>query len=159
MFRLFYRLLVGLAALAVRSGGSKGHRDSCFGINSQCCAARPRRSSPNAIGLTGQWLLGKKLHLATSTYRGHERNVQLHVLPTLGKVSIRRLRYQQIEALYDSLLQPYRMRGVVDLYRWRAPSKPWPAAIGGNRHQDRTVDVGPVGERGCGRAARDDELN
>jgi integrase len=62
--------------------------------------------------LTGQWLPGKKLHLATSTYRGYERNVQLHILPTLGKVSIRRLRYQQIEALYDSLLHPATRRGL-----------------------------------------------
>ncbi len=56
--------------------------------------------------LTSQWLPAKKLHLATSTYRGYERNVQRHILPVLGRVSIRRLRYQQIEALYDSLLHP-----------------------------------------------------
>ena len=47
--------------------------------------------------LTGQWLPGKKLQLATSTYRGYECNVHLHILPALGTVSIRRLRYQQIE--------------------------------------------------------------
>ena len=62
--------------------------------------------------LTGQWLPGKKLHLATSTYRGYERNVQLHILPTLGKMSIRRLRYQQIEALYEQLLRPSIGRGL-----------------------------------------------
>lgn len=56
--------------------------------------------------LTQQWLPAKKLHLATSTHRGYERNVQLHVLPTLGKVAIRRLRCEQIERLYDSLLHP-----------------------------------------------------
>ncbi len=62
--------------------------------------------------LTSQWLPSKKLHLATSTYRGYERNVQLHVLPTLGKVANRRLRYQQIEALYDTLLHPATGRGL-----------------------------------------------
>lgn len=31
--------------------------------------------------LTSQWLPAKKLHLATSTYRGYERNVALHILP------------------------------------------------------------------------------
>lgn len=31
--------------------------------------------------LTGQWLPGKKLQLAASTYRGYERNVELHVVP------------------------------------------------------------------------------
>lgn len=56
--------------------------------------------------LTSQWLPAKKLHLATSTFRGYERNVQLHVLPTLGKVQVRKLRYQQIEALYEQLLHP-----------------------------------------------------
>jgi len=35
--------------------------------------------------LTGQWLPGKKLQLAASTYRGYERNVQRHILPTLGQ--------------------------------------------------------------------------
>jgi integrase len=62
--------------------------------------------------LTSQWLPAKKLHLATSTYRGYERNVQLHVLPAFGRVSIRRLRYQQIEALYDTLLHPTEGRGL-----------------------------------------------
>jgi hypothetical protein len=62
--------------------------------------------------LTSQWLPAKKLHLATSTHRGYERNVKVHVLPTLGKIGIRRLRYQQIESLYDSLLHPAEGRGL-----------------------------------------------
>ena len=61
--------------------------------------------------LTSQWLPAKKLHLATSTYRGYERNVQLHVVPVLGRVGLRRLRYQQIESLYDALLHPTEGRG------------------------------------------------
>jgi integrase len=62
--------------------------------------------------LTSQWLPAKRQHLATSTYRGYERNVQRHILPALGTVSIRRLRYQQIEALYDVLLHPTTCRGL-----------------------------------------------
>ncbi len=62
--------------------------------------------------LRSQWLPAKKLHLATSTYRGYERNVQLHVLPTLGRTGIRRLRYQQIGSLYDSLLHPTSGKGL-----------------------------------------------
>jgi integrase len=62
--------------------------------------------------LTSQWLPAKRHHLATSTYRGYERNVQRHILPALGTVSIRRLRYQQIEALYDALLHPTTGRGL-----------------------------------------------
>ena len=62
--------------------------------------------------LTSQWLPAKKLHLATSTYRSYERNVALHVLPTLGRTGLRRLRYQQIESLYDSLLHPTNGKGL-----------------------------------------------
>ncbi len=56
--------------------------------------------------LTSQWLPAKKVQLARSTYRGYERNAQLHVIPTLGRITLRRLRYQQIESLYDSLMYP-----------------------------------------------------
>ena len=62
--------------------------------------------------LTSQWLPAKKLHLATSTYRGYERNVLLHVLPVLGRTGLRRLRYQQLESLYDSLLHPASGKGL-----------------------------------------------
>src|SRR3546814_20498870 len=62
--------------------------------------------------LTSQWLPAKKLHLATSTYRGYERNVILHILPVLGRTGLRRLRYQQIESLYDSLLHPTSGKGL-----------------------------------------------
>ena len=72
----------------------------------------PTRSLTLGAYLTTQWLPAKKLHLAASTYRGYERNVTLHVLPLLGKVALRRLRYQQIEALYDKLLHPADGRGL-----------------------------------------------
>ncbi|MCZ7528666.1 MAG: site-specific integrase [Acidimicrobiia bacterium] len=62
--------------------------------------------------LTGQWLPAKKLHLATSTYKGYERNVRRHVLPVLGRTGLRRLRYQQIESLYDALLHPTQGEGL-----------------------------------------------
>ena len=62
--------------------------------------------------LTSQWLPAKKLQLATSTYRGYERNVQRHILPVLGRIGIRRLRYQQIESLYDALLHPTEGQGL-----------------------------------------------
>src|ERR1700704_2540349 len=62
--------------------------------------------------LTQQWLPAKKLHLATSIYRGYERNVKRHVLPVLGRIPIRRLPYQQIETVYDALLHPTEGRGL-----------------------------------------------
>ena len=62
--------------------------------------------------LTSQWLPAKKLHLATSTYRGYERNVHLNIIPTLGRISIRRLRYQQLDSLYESLRHPNEGKGL-----------------------------------------------
>ena len=62
--------------------------------------------------LTSQWLPAKKLHLATSTYKGYERNVVRHILPVLGRTSLRRLRYQQIESLYDAILHPIEGEGL-----------------------------------------------
>jgi integrase len=56
--------------------------------------------------LVRQWLPGKRLVLATSTYAGYERNVQRHVLPGLGRIGLRRLRPSDLEAVYQSLLNP-----------------------------------------------------
>lgn len=42
--------------------------------------------------LTSRWLPGKRIVLATSTYDGYRRNVERHVLPTLGRISLRQLR-------------------------------------------------------------------
>lgn len=72
----------------------------------------PVRSLTFGAYLTSQWLPTKNLHLATSTYRGYDRNVQRHILPALGRIGLRRLRYQQIEALYDALLHPAEGRGL-----------------------------------------------
>lgn len=56
--------------------------------------------------LTTRWLPGKRLVLATSTYDGYRRNVERHVLPTLGRIGLRQLRPHHLEALYERLLRP-----------------------------------------------------
>ena len=56
--------------------------------------------------LTTRWLPGKRIVLADSTYASYRRNVELHVLPTIGRIALRRLRPQHLEALYDQLLRP-----------------------------------------------------
>ncbi|MEA2011440.1 MAG: hypothetical protein U9N78_12105, partial [Actinomycetota bacterium] len=56
--------------------------------------------------LTSRWLPGKKLELARSTWDGYRRKIDRHILPILGKVSIRRLRPHHLEALYDQKLHP-----------------------------------------------------
>jgi len=56
--------------------------------------------------LTTRWLPGKKLELAYSTWDGYRRKIDRHILPTLGKVPIRRLKPHHLEALYDQKLHP-----------------------------------------------------
>lgn len=76
--------------------------------------------------LTSQWLPAKKLHLATSTYRGYERNVQRHILPALGRIGLRRLRYQQIEAPLQHPAAPRRRARALPQDRVLGPpDHPW----------------------------------
>lgn len=56
--------------------------------------------------LTSRWLPGKRLAIAASTYNGYRHNVEGHIVPSLGRIGLRRLRPHHLEALYDSLLQP-----------------------------------------------------
>jgi integrase len=56
--------------------------------------------------LTTRWLPGKKLELARSTWDGYRRKIDRHILPTLAKVPIRRLRPHHLEALYDQKPHP-----------------------------------------------------
>ncbi len=56
--------------------------------------------------LTARWLPGKKLELADSTWDGYRRKIDRHILPTLGKIPIRRLQPRHLEALYDAKLHP-----------------------------------------------------
>jgi len=56
--------------------------------------------------LSTRWPPGEKLQLARSTWGGYRRKIEGHILPTLGKVAIRRLRPHHLEALYDQKLHP-----------------------------------------------------
>jgi hypothetical protein len=56
--------------------------------------------------LIRQWLPGKRVMLAASTYAGYHRNVVRHILPALGRVALRGLRPHHLEALYDRLPHP-----------------------------------------------------
>jgi len=56
--------------------------------------------------LTGQWLPGKKINLAESTWDGYRRKIDRHILPAIGHHRIRRLRAHHLEALYDRMLHP-----------------------------------------------------
>jgi integrase len=51
-------------------------------------------------------LPGKKLELGRSTRDGYRGRIDRHILPSLGKVPIRRLRLHHLEALHDQKLHP-----------------------------------------------------
>ena len=56
--------------------------------------------------LTSRWLPAKGLELKVSTHRSYVHKTRRHILPTLGRKRLRRLRPQDLERLYDSLLHP-----------------------------------------------------
>ncbi len=56
--------------------------------------------------LTTRWLPGKRLVVATSTWDGYRRKIDRHILPSVGRTGIRRLRPEHLEALYDRMLHP-----------------------------------------------------
>lgn len=56
--------------------------------------------------LTGHWLPAKKLVLRTSTHRSYVHKTQRHILPTLGRKRLRRVRPEDLERLSDSMLHP-----------------------------------------------------
>lgn len=56
--------------------------------------------------LLARWLPGKRLELAHSTWDGYRRKIELHVLPSLGSIPIRRLRPHHLERLYEEKLHP-----------------------------------------------------
>lgn len=56
--------------------------------------------------LTTRWLPGKRLVVATSTWDGYRRKIDRHILPSLGRTALRRVRPEHLEALYDRMLHP-----------------------------------------------------
>jgi integrase len=72
----------------------------CTGRNDE------HRSLTFGAYLTRQWLPGKKLTLATSTYRGYVHKTGRHILPALGTTRLRGLRPHHLETLYDRMLHP-----------------------------------------------------
>jgi integrase len=67
--------------------------------------------------LTRQWLPGKKLTLATSTYRGYVHKTERHVLPALGTTRLRGLRPHHLESSTTGCCTPATV-----VARWR-PSR------------------------------------
>jgi integrase len=56
--------------------------------------------------LTQRWLPAKRVQLQPSTWDGYRRKIELHILPTLGRTAVRRLRPHDLEGLYERKLRP-----------------------------------------------------
>jgi len=54
--------------------------------------------------LLEQWLPAKRVSLRPSTWDGYRRIIELHVVPSIGHVPLRRLRIDHLESLYSDLL-------------------------------------------------------
>lgn len=71
-----------------------------------------RRTGPTlGTYLTRRWLPTKQLTLWPSTWDCYRRNIELHVIPMLGRVPLRHLRAEHLERLYANLLEDGRADG------------------------------------------------
>ena len=59
-----------------------------------------------------RWLPAKRVSLRPSTWDGYRRLVELHVVPRLGGIPLRRLQPSHLEALYSELLASGRRDGL-----------------------------------------------
>ena len=72
---------------------------------------RERGSLTVAVYLTQRWLPSKQLTLRPSTWDAYRRNVELHLVPNIGRVPLRHLRPDHLERLYATLLDEGRIKG------------------------------------------------
>lgn len=63
------------------------------------------------VYLTQQWIPAKQINLQPSTWDAYRRNIELHVVPHLGRMPLRRLRAEHLETLYTRLLVEGRVDG------------------------------------------------
>jgi len=80
------------------------NREDAERIAEQLAAERTERiedSRSLTLGafLTQRWLPGKRYAVAETTWNGYAGKIRCHVLPTLGKVPIRRLKPDQLDRL------------------------------------------------------------
>ena len=86
--------------------------------------------------LTNQWLPGKANTLAESTWHGYRRKIERHILPTLGKTPIRRLKVDQLDKLIvDVAIRGHPARAASELRT--APPVGDPSACLRDDHQHR----------------------
>ena len=91
------------------------HRDEAERLAAML--ASQARTSDRSTGLSlgryllHTWLPCKRVSLRPSTWDGYRRNVELHVVPRIGRVPLRRLHGHHLDALYAELLANGRADG------------------------------------------------
>ena len=75
-----------------------------------------RGSLTVAVYLTRRWLPSKQLALRASTWDAYRRVIDLHVIPRIGGIPLRRLRPDHLERLYAALLDAGRINGTGGLH-------------------------------------------
>ena len=70
-----------------------------------------RSSLTVAVYLTQRWLPAKRVVLRPSTWDSYRRIIDLHVVPTIGRIPLRHLRPDHLERLYAQLLTNGRVDG------------------------------------------------
>ena len=85
-----------------------GNRRRQLRLTHQRARPRPRRGQRRSltlgIYLTQRWLPSKRISLRPTTWDSCRRNIDLHVLPRLGRVPLRNLRPDHLERLSANLL-------------------------------------------------------
>ncbi len=61
--------------------------------------------------LVGRWLPLRKRQIKASTWAGYSRNIELHIVPHIGRIPLQRLTADDLDGLYDHLLKNGRLNG------------------------------------------------
>jgi integrase len=77
----------------------------------EACPSDRQAGLTLATFLLRQWLPAKRVSLRPSTWDSYRRVIELHVVPRIGTIPLRRLRAQHFEALYAELLTNGRRDG------------------------------------------------
>jgi integrase len=84
------------------------NRDAADALAARLASERDpaaRRSSVTVgVYLTQRWLPSKQVALRPSTWASYRNNIELHIVPAIGRVPLRHLRPDHIERLYANLL-------------------------------------------------------
>lgn len=79
--------------------------------------AEAARAKDRALGVTvaryllQTWLPRKQFSLRPSTWDGYRRNIEIHVVPRIGRIPLRRLRCDHVDSLYAQLVATGRVDG------------------------------------------------